>query len=191
MIIHKKITPSFFSPQNHWNLATKTSNPKNLLSRRLKSHKTNAVRLLEAGNIIHSTVTYEVDETDLSGITVANKIGVDPEKVFKTLVTRGDKTGVNVFCIPVTEELNLKKAAAVCGDKKIEMIKEKELLPLTGYIKGGCSPIGMKKQFPTFIDETAQLFDEISVSAGIRGMQILIKPDDLITIVSGKFADLI
>jgi len=158
----------------------------------LKSHKTNAVRLLEAGNIIHSTVTYEVDENDLSGITVANKIGVDLEKVFKTLVTRGDKTGVNVFCIPVTEELNLKKAASACGDvKKIEMIKEKELLPLTGYIKGGCSPIGMKKQFPTFIDETAQLFDEISVSAGIRGMQIMIKPDDLIKIVSGKFADLI
>jgi len=109
----------------------------------LKAQKTNAVRLLEANNIIHSTLTYEVDESDLSGITVANKIGVEPERVFKTLVTRGEKSGINVFCLPVTEELNLKNAALVCGDKKIEMIKEKELLPLTGYIKGGCSPIGI------------------------------------------------
>jgi Cys-tRNA(Pro)/Cys-tRNA(Cys) deacylase len=157
----------------------------------LKVQKTNAIRLLEASKISHSTLTYEVDENDLSGITVANKIGVEPEKVFKTLVTRGDKTGINVFCIPVTEELNLKKAAIACGDKKIEMIKEKELLPLTGYIKGGCSPIGMKKHYPTFIDETAQLFEEISISAGIRGMQIMIKPDDLIKIVEGNFSDLI
>lgn len=157
----------------------------------MKSHKTNAVRLLEANNIIHSIVTYEVDENDLSGITVANKIRVEPERVFKTLVTRGEKTGINVFCIPVTEELNMKKTASACGDKKIEMIKEKELLPLTGYIKGGCSPIGMKKHYTTFIDETAQLFDEISVSAGIRGIQIMIKPDDLIKIVEGSFADLI
>ena len=157
----------------------------------MKYQKTNAVRLLESESIPHSILTYEVDESDLSGITVANKIGVEPEKVFKTLVTRGEKTGINVFCIPVTEELNLKKAAAVCGDKKIEMIKEKELLPLTGYIKGGCSPISMKKHYPTFIDETAQLFDEISISAGIRGMQIMIKPDDLAKIVEGIFADLI
>jgi Cys-tRNA(Pro)/Cys-tRNA(Cys) deacylase len=157
----------------------------------LKTQKTNAVRLLESSNITHSTLIYDVDESDLSGTTVANKIGVEPERVFKTLVTRGEKTGINVFCIPVTEELNLKKAASVCGDKKIEMIKEKELLPLTGYIKGGCSPIGMKKHYPTFIDETAQLFDEISVSAGIRGMQIRIKPEDLIKIVTGKFADFI
>ncbi|MBK9098648.1 MAG: Cys-tRNA(Pro) deacylase [bacterium] len=157
----------------------------------MKSQKTNAVRLLESGSIPHSTLAYDVDESDLSGITVANKIGVEPEKVFKTLVTRGEKTGINVFCIPVTEELNLKKAAVACGDKKIEMIKEKELLPLTGYIKGGCSPIGMKKYYPTFIDETAQLFEEISISAGIRGMQIMIKPDDLKKIVKGQFSDLI
>jgi len=157
----------------------------------LRTQKTNAVRLLEANNIIHSTVIYEVDESDLSGITVANKIGVEPERVFKTLVTRGEKTGINVFCIPVTAELNLKKAAAVCGDKKIELIKEKELLPLTGYIKGGCSPIGMKKHYPTFIDETGQLFDEISVSAGIRGMQIMIKPDDLAKLAGNNFVDLI
>lgn len=157
----------------------------------MKLQKTNAVRLLEASNIQHSVLTYEVDERDLSGITVANKIGVEPERVFKTLVTRGDKTGINVFCIPVTEELNLKKAASVCGDKKVEMIKEKELLPLTGYIKGGCSPIGMKKYYPTFIDETVQLFDEISISAGIRGMQIMINPEDLAKIVGNNFVDLI
>ena len=157
----------------------------------MKPQKTNAVRLLEANSIPHSTLTYDVDESDLSGITVANKIGVEPERVFKTLATRGEKTGINVFCVPVTEELNLKKAAVACSDKKIEMIKEKELLPLTGYIKGGCSPIGMKKHYPTFIDETAQLFDEISVSAGIRGMQIMIKPEDLLKIVEGNFADLI
>lgn len=153
--------------------------------------KTNAVRLLEAHNVQHSTLTYEVNEADLSGITVANKVGAEPEKVFKTLVTRGDKNGINVFCIPVTEELDLKKAAVASGNKKIEMIKEKELLQLTGYIKGGCSPIGMKKKYPTYIDETAQLFDEIYVSAGIRGMQIKINPKDLSEIVNGVFAELI
>lgn len=156
-----------------------------------KTQKTNAIRLLETQNILHSILSYDIDESDLSGITVANKIGIEPERVFKTLVTRGEKTGINVFCIQVTEELNLKKAAVACGDKKIEMIKEKELLPLTGYIKGGCSPIGMKKFYPIFIDETAQLFNEISVSAGIRGMQIMIKPEDLVRIIEGNFADLI
>ena len=157
----------------------------------MKQQKTNAVRLLESEDIHHSILIYDVDESELSGITVANKIGIEPEKVFKTLVTRGEKTGINVFCIPVTEELNLKKAAVAVGDKKIEMIKEKELLLLTGYVKGGCSPIGMKKHYPTFIDETAQLSEEISISAGVRGMQIMIKPEDLIKIAVGKFVDLI
>jgi len=156
----------------------------------LRSHKTNAVRILEANNIPHTAITYEVDKSDLSGVTVANKIGVEPERVFKTLVTRGDKNGVNVFCIPVTEELDLKKAAIASSNKKVEMINEKELLPLTGYIKGGCPPIEMKKKYPTYIDETAQLFDEIYVSAGIRGMQIKIKPEDLIEIVEWAFAEL-
>jgi len=157
----------------------------------LKTHKTNAVRILESNNIPHSTITYEVNETDLSGVTVANKIGIDAERVFKTLVTHGDKNGINVFCIPVTEELDLKKAAIASGNKKVEMIKEKELLPLTGYIKGGCSPIGMKKKYPAYIDETAQLFEEIYVSAGIREMQVKLKPDDLLKIVGGDFTDLI
>ena len=157
----------------------------------MRSHKTNAVRNLEANNIPHTTITYEINETDLSGITVANKIGTEPERVFKTLVTRGDKNGINVFCIPVTEELDLKKAAIASGNKKVEMIKEKELLPLTGYTKGGCSPIGMKKKYPTYIDETVQLFEEITVSAGIRGMQLKLKPEDLLKIVDGVFAELI
>ncbi len=157
----------------------------------MRSHKTNAVRILEANNIPHTTITYEVDKSDLSGVTVANKIGVEPKRVFKTLVARGDKNGVNVFCIPVTEELDLKKAAIVGSNKKVEMIKEKELFPLTGYIKGGCSPIGMKKKYPTYIDETAQLFDEIYVSTGVRGMQIKINPENLVKIVEGVFGDLI
>lgn len=157
----------------------------------MKTQKTNAVRLLDAVNIKHSTVTYDVDESDLSGITVAHKIAAEPDKVFKTLVTRGDKNGINVFCVPVTEELDLKKAAAASGNKKIEMIKEKELLPLTGYIKGGCSPIGMKKHFPTFVDETAQLFDEIYVSAGARGMQIKISLHDLIKITDAELKEII
>ena len=153
--------------------------------------KTNAVRILELHNIQFTTHTYEVDEEDLSGETVAKKIGAKEETVFKTLVTLGDKTAINVFCIPVTEELNLKKAAAVSGNKKIEMIKVKDIFQLTGYIRGGCSPIGMKKNFPTFIEETAQLFDKIYVSAGVRGMQVCVSPDNLKNISGAAFADLL
>jgi len=152
--------------------------------------KTNAIRILEKENIPHSIHTYLVDESDLSGITVANKIGVEPERVFKTLVTRGDKEGINIFCIPVTEELNLKKAAAVSGNKKVEMIREKELFPLTGYIKGGCSPIGMKKKYPTYIDESAQLYDEIYMSAGVRGMQICVSVIHLKNITAAVISNL-
>ncbi|HMN49997.1 MAG TPA: Cys-tRNA(Pro) deacylase [Ignavibacteriaceae bacterium] len=153
--------------------------------------KTNAIRILESHKIKFETVSYEVDENDLSGITVANKINAEPESVFKTLVCVGDKTGYVVFCIPVTQELNLKKAAAVSGNKKVEMIKLKDLFPLTGYVRGGCSPIGMKKLFPTYIDETAQLFEMIFVSAGMRGMQIKLSPDDLLKIIDGNYADLL
>jgi Cys-tRNA(Pro)/Cys-tRNA(Cys) deacylase len=153
--------------------------------------KTNAIRILESKNISFETRSYEVDENDLSGITVANKIGADPETVFKTLVCIGDKTGNVVFCIPVVTELNLKKAASVSNNKKVEMIKLNELLPLTGYVRGGCSPIGMKKLFPTFIDETAQLFENIFVSAGVRGTQIKINPDSLLDIINGRYADVI
>lgn len=153
--------------------------------------KTNAIRILESHKIKFETVSYEVDETDLSGKTVALKVGVDPETVFKTLVCIGDKTGNIVFCIPVTQELNLKKAAIASANKKVEMIKLNDLLPLTGYVRGGCSPIGMKKHFPLYFDETAQLFENIYVSAGVRGTQMKLSPDDLLQIVDGSYADLI
>lgn len=152
--------------------------------------KTNAMRLLDAAGISYHTSEYEYDESDLSGVHAAESIGLPPDQVFKTLVTRGDKTGPAVFCIPVHLELDLKKAAAVSGNKKLEMIHLKELLGLTGYVRGGCSPIGMKKKFPTFVDETAVLFDEIAVSAGMRGQQILIAHDSLSTYIQAKFADL-
>ena len=153
--------------------------------------KTNAIRILESKNIPHTTHTYEVDEDDLSGTTVANKIDAKQETVFKTLVATGDKNGINVFCIPVTEELNLKKAAAVSENKSIEMVKVKDLFNLTGYIRGGCSPIGMKKNYPAYIEETAQLFEKIYVSAGIRGMQVCLSPEDLKNAINAVFADLL
>jgi len=153
--------------------------------------KTNAIRIIEACEINYETFSYDVDESDLSGETVAKKVGADPDTVFKTLVCNGDKTSHIVCCIPVTMELNLKKAAAVSGNKKVEMIPMKELLPLTGYIRGGCSPIGMKKLFPTFIDETAQLYDNIFISAGVRGTQIKLNPDDLLILVNGVYSELI
>ena len=152
--------------------------------------KTNAIRLLESHGIFFETVSYYVDEDDLSGESVARKISADPDTVFKTLVSTGDKTGHTVFCIPVTTDLDLKKAASTSGNKKVEMIKVKELLPLTGYQRGGCSPVGMKKQFPTYVDETAQLFDSIYVSAGVRGTQMKINPDDLLTVIGANYADL-
>lgn len=153
--------------------------------------KTNAIRILESRKIIFETTSYEVDEDDLSGETVALKIGVNPESVFKTLVCIGDKSGHIVFCIPVTQELNLKKAAATSKNKKVEMIKAKDLLPLTGYIRGGCSPIGMKKLLPTYIDETAQLFESIYVSAGVRGLQMKLFPEDLSKLIGASYKDLI
>jgi Cys-tRNA(Pro)/Cys-tRNA(Cys) deacylase len=153
--------------------------------------KTNAVRRLEALGVAHETVEYEVDEEALDAVSVARKIGADADGVFKTLVARGDKTGVVVFCIPGPAELHLKKAAAASGNKSLEMVKAKELLPLTGYIRGGCSPVGMKKEYPTYIDETAQLFARIHVSAGVRGMQLLIAPDDLLRAVGASYADVI
>ena len=153
--------------------------------------KTNAIRILESNKIEYETVSYQVDENDLSGETVASKIGINPETVFKTLVCIGDKNGHAVFCIPVTRELNLKKSASLSGNKKIEMIKLKNLFTLTGYIRGGCSPFGMKKLFPTYIDETAQLFYKIFISAGVRGLQIKLFPDDLLKMVEGSYSDLI
>jgi len=153
--------------------------------------KTNAVRIVESNEIKYESISYDVDEDDLTGETVANKVGADPDTVFKTLVCVGDKNSHFVFCIPVTTELNLKKAASASGNKKVELIPLKELLPLTGYIRGGCSPIGMKKLFPTYIDETAQLYQNIFVSAGVRGTQMKLNPDDLLKLVNGVYADLV
>ena len=151
--------------------------------------KTNAVRLLTQAGIPLETFTYEVDESDLSGVHIASVLGLDADQVFKTLVARGDKTGIVVFCIPVAMELDLKKCAQASGNKKVEMIHVKELLGLTGYIRGGCSPVGMKKAYPTFIDETATLYDQIYVSAGMRGQQMKLSPIALADYIGAKFAD--
>ena len=153
--------------------------------------KTNAVRLIQQAGIPCREEFYEFDENDLNGNHAAEAIGKPPEEVFKTLVARGERTGINVFCIPVCFELDLKKAAKAAGDKNMAMIPVKELLSLTGYIRGGCSPVGMKKKYPTFMDETAQLYDEIAVSAGARGHQMLLNPEELARLVAAKFVDLI
>lgn len=149
------------------------------------------MRLLDAAKIPYKTAEYEVDENDLSGIHVAEQLGQPAEQVFKTLVLKGERTGFFVCCIPVDKELDLKKAAKAAGDKKAEMLPLKDLLPTTGYIRGGCSPVGMKKKFPTFIDETAELFDEIAVSAGVRGAQIIVNGGTLAEYLGAKFADLV
>jgi Cys-tRNA(Pro)/Cys-tRNA(Cys) deacylase len=155
-----------------------------------KDSITNAMRLLKQAGVAFDTAAYEVDESDLSGVHAAQELGVEADRVFKTLVARGEKTGINVFVIPVAEELDLKKCAQACGDKRLEMIHVKELFGITGYIRGGCSPIGMKKKYPTFIDETCQLFDSIYVSAGKRGVQLIIAPDALKEFTSGKICAL-
>lgn len=152
--------------------------------------KTNAVRLVQKAGIICREVFYEFDENDLSGKHAAEATGFPAEQVFKTLVARGQRTGVNVFCIPVCCELDLKKAAKVAGDKNMEMIQVKELLSLTGYIRGGCSPVGMKKKYPTYFDESCQFHDEIAISAGERGHQMIVEPNELVSLVSAALADL-
>lgn len=153
--------------------------------------KTNAIRILESKNISHSIIEYKSNDEEIDAVSVANKIGALPETVFKTLVARNELNEIIVFVIPGNFELNLKKAAKASGSKSVEMIKVKELLPLTGYIRGGCSPIGMKKQYRTFIDETAQLYDKIYCSAGSRGIQVNISPSDLSSLVNAGFTDLI
>lgn len=148
------------------------------------------MRLLDQVKIEYQTIEYQVDEDNLAGEHVASQIGVPLEQVFKTLVAKGEKKGIMVFCIPVNTELNLKKAATVTGDKKIELVHVKDLLGLTGYIRGGCSPIGMKKKYPTYMDETAILFDTIAVSAGVRGCQLILNPEDLADYVGASLCDL-
>lgn len=153
--------------------------------------KTNAVRVVEQAGIPCREAFYEYDEKDLSGLHAANALGMSPEQVFKTLVARGERTGINVFCIPVCCELDLKKAAKAASDKNMELIPVKELLSTTGYIRGGCSPVAMKKKFPTFIDETCILWDEIAVSAGERGHQMILPPDELAHITNATLSDII
>lgn len=146
----------------------------------MKINKTNAARLLDKAKIRYELIPYEVDESDLSAVHVADQLGENVEQVFKTLVLKGDKSGYFVCIIPGAKELNLKTAAKVSGNKSCDMIPMKDLLNITGYIRGACSPIGMKKQLPTYIDESCMDYDEIYVSAGQRGLQIKISPQDLI-----------
>jgi Cys-tRNA(Pro)/Cys-tRNA(Cys) deacylase len=153
--------------------------------------KTNALRILDRLGLRYETASYPVDEADLSAGHVAQVLGLPEEQVFKTLLLRGDKTGCFVCCIPAPCEIDLKKAARVSGNKKADLVPLKELEPLTGYIRGGCSPIGMKKAFPTFLDETCGLHERIAVSAGRRGLQALIAPGDLLAATEGALADLI
>ena len=153
--------------------------------------KTNVMRLLDKAGIPYEAREYQVDENDLSGSHAADMMGADHDRVYKTLVLKGEKTGFLVCCIPVDEELDLKKVAKAAKDKKVEMIPMKDLLPLTGYIRGGCSPVGMKKKFPTYIEEMAQLCEQVAVSAGQRGIQIILKPEDLCRYVEGTFASLV
>ena len=153
--------------------------------------KTNAVRLLQLAGIPCREYFYEFDEKDLNGNHAAKAIGMPGEQVFKTLVARGERKGICVFCIPVCCELSLKKAAKAAGDKNMELVPVKELLGLTGYIRGGCSPVCMKKRNPTFFDETAILWEEIAVSAGERGHQMVVPTEALAEYVSAEFVDII
>ena len=154
-----------------------------------KEEKTNVMRVLEQKNIPYTAHTYD-PEAGLDGVSVARQLGQDPESVFKTLVARGASGGIYVFDIPVAENLDLKKAAKAVGEKSVAMIPQKELLPLTGYIHGGCSPVGMKKQYPTVFDETAEIIDTIMVSAGKIGFQVELEPAALIGLTGAATADL-
>lgn len=151
--------------------------------------KTNAARILDGLQIRYELREYEVDEEDLSAPRVAEKIGMPLEQVFKTLVVKGDKRGVMLVCLPGDGELDLKRVAAVSGNKRVELAPLKEVLPLTGYVRGGVSPLGTKKTYPTFVDETVVLFDRIAVSAGIRGCQIVIDPNDLLVALGTATVD--
>lgn len=152
--------------------------------------KTNAFRLVEQAGIPCREASYDYDENDLNGMHAAEGLGFPPEQVFKTLVLRSDQGRYYVFCIPVCCELDLKKAAKAAREKKVDLVPVKDLLGLTGYIRGGCSPVGMKKKFPTFVDETAELWDEIAVSAGARGQQMILSPLALMEFIDAKSTDL-
>ena len=153
--------------------------------------KTNAMRMLDKANIAYEALEYTVDENDLSGTTIATQVGLSFDIVFKTLVAKGDKTGPVVMCIPVDKEIDLKKAAKATDNKKLEMVHVKDLLTLTGYIRGGCSPVGMKKKFPTFICSSCLSHERITVSAGVKGCQLFVNTNDLIQYTQAKPCDLV
>lgn len=157
----------------------------------MKVNKTNVARILDQKKISYELIPYTVDENDLAATHVAAELSEDIRQVFKTLVLRGDKSGLLVCVIPGDMEVDLKKAAKLSGNKKVEMIAMKELLPLTGYIRGGCCPIGMKKVYPTWIHHTCKDFPFIFISAGIRGLQLKINPADLLAVTDAQMADLI
>lgn len=152
--------------------------------------KTNAIRILEQKNIPFETKSYEFDEEFSDAETAAQKVGLPPEQVFKTIVMRNEHKQIFVFCVPANSEVNLKKVRALTGSKEIAPVKQNELLGLTGYIRGGCSPLGMKKKYTTFFDETAILFDAIAISAGQRGLQIFANAEKLAEAAEAKFAEL-
>ncbi|MCT4564797.1 MAG: Cys-tRNA(Pro) deacylase [Maledivibacter sp.] len=156
-----------------------------------KAKKTNAMRILDQNDIDYSIFNYDKNDGKIDGISVAAKIGKDPKHVYKTLVVQGNSKNIYVFVIPVAEELDLKKAARVSGEKKVELIPVKEILKVTGYIRGGCSPIGMKKSYKTFIDISAGEIHEIIVSAGKIGAQMELRVRDLINIIEGQLEDII
>lgn len=153
-----------------------------------KEQKTNAMRMLETAGIAYTEHTYDTEDGAIDGVSVALKCGEDPEQVFKTLVTQGDDRNYYVFVVPVGMKLDLKACARAAGVRSVEMIPQKELLKVTGYIHGGCSPVGMKKPFPTVFDETVILFDTIMVSGGRVGIQVEVNPEDLLRITNGKTA---
>ena len=156
-----------------------------------KINKTNVARLLDKAKVAYELIPYEVDESDLSAVHVAAQLGEDVERVFKTIVLHGEKSGYFVCVVPGEHEIDLKKAAKVSGNKKCELLPMKELLPVTGYIRGGCSPIGMKKHFPTYVHRSAEAFDYIYVSAGQRGLQVKLAPGDLLREARAEYAELI
>ncbi len=152
--------------------------------------KTNAMRLLDSAKINYSVNEYEVTDQNSFGKQAAEQLSMSSDEIFKTLVTRGDKTGINIFCIPVSCHLDLKKAAKVSGNKKLDMVLAKDVLGVAGYIVGACSPVGMKKKYPIFFDETAEIFAEIGISAGARGLEIVINPNTLCDFINAKMCDL-
>ena len=146
-----------------------------------KTPKTNAMRMLDIAKIPYEVIEYEVDENDLSGTHIADQVGLPYEMVFKTIVTKGDKTGFCVFCLPCHKEIDFKAAARASGNKSIEPLHVKDLLNVTGYIRGGCSPVGMKKKFPTYFDSSAESLDKLTVSAGMRGAQLLLNAKTIVS----------